>query len=366
MNGGIKYILDIGSSSLRLVAVEMRQTRVIAEESVLYDGYLDGEFLTPEKLQNNLSELLTIMFEKLKKPIKEIYVGVPNDFCKCVCKRISRKFMTLHKISQKDLNELYSSSLNFDTEVYSVINYSPMQMSLDDNYTTLSPIKKKTYSLVLDASFILAKNSFISMFEEYLKSLGVIKTTFISTSLGQGLYCKQINNLNKMFAIVDVGHITTNVSVFKGEGLALMSSFSMGGGHISSDIMQILSMPFKEAELIKRKVILTIESEKNEDYIIPYKNTIIKSPINITNQIVKSRIEIIAKLVENVLSIDDVFKNLTIYLTGEGVCHYKGVKNIFKDVTNKEINLFEIPFVSVNEKYQTSKMGLICLTKELN
>ena len=44
----LKYILDIGSSTLRLLAVAnfAGKPRIVAEEDVLYDGYMDGEFLS--------------------------------------------------------------------------------------------------------------------------------------------------------------------------------------------------------------------------------------------------------------------------------------------------------------------------------
>lgn len=360
----IKYILDIGSSSLRLLAVNKfaGKPRIIAEESVLYDGFMDGEFLSPEKLEENFTELIDIMTTKMRKPINNIIVGVPNDFCVCVCKRISRKFVDLHKITESDLQELYESNAGFgDSEEYIVINYSPMQFVLDNNFTTLSPVGNKTLSLVMDVSYILAKRNFMEMLTEKLHGLGLNEVEFISTSLGQAMNCVPVKNSNKPFAIVDVGHITTNVSVYKGEGLALMSSFSMGGGHISSDLMQLLGLNFKSAELIKRKVILTIESVKNEHYEVCSKGSLIKAPINMTNQIIKSRIEMMAKVIKNILNLDEVFEGIDIYLTGDGLSNFKGARNIIKDVTGRNVYEYKNTFDNSNQKYQTSKTGLAML-----
>ena len=151
--------------------------------------------------------------------------------------------------------------------------------------------------------------------------------------------------------------------VYKGEGLALLSSFSMGGGHISSDIMQVLNMSFKDAELIKRKVILTIESERNENYEVCSKGNLIKAPINITNQIVKSRIEMIAKIIGDILSIDPIFEDINVYLTGDGISNFKGVKNILKEITGLNIYEYKNPFDNSKDKFQTSKTGLASLAE---
>lgn len=364
MANGVKYILDIGSSSLRLLATNLYngKPRIIAEESALYDGYIDGEFLSENQLDEVFALLLQNMSNKFRKSVTKIYVGVPNDFCICVCKRISRQYVNLHKISEKDINSLYQSNMTFgDSEEYHVINYSPMQYVLDDNFTTLQPIGKKTTSIALDASYILTKNYFYNLIGEKLTNLGVKDIEFIATSLGQALCCEKPN---KPVAIVDVGHITTSVSVLKGEGLALMSSFSMGGGHISADIMQLLNLSFKNAELIKRKVILTINSNKNEYYEVCYKGNLVKAPINITNQIVKSRIEMIANVIKNILTQSNMFNDIDIYLTGDGISNFKGVKNILKDVTGMNVFEYKIPFDSSLEKYQTSKMGLAKLAND--
>lgn len=362
MANKIKYILDIGSSSLRLLATNLYngKPRIIAEESVLYDGYMDGEFLSHDQLDEVFIKLLQNMSTKMRKQITNLVVGVPNDFCVCVCKRISRRYTNVHKITEQDLNNLYKSNMNFgDSEEYVVINYSPMQYSLDDNITTLEPIGKKTTSIMLDVSYILAKKSFYDLIGEKLSGLGIKEIDFISTSLGQTMSCE--TKSNKPFALVDVGHITTNVSVHKGEGLALMSSFSMGGGHISSDLMQLLNLSFRNAELIKRKVILTIENNKNEHYEVCSKGNLIKAPINMTNQIVKSRIEMIAKVINNILTQDNLFKGIDIYLTGDGVSNFKGARSIIKDITGLNVYEFKIPFDSSTNKYQTSKMGLAML-----
>ena len=360
----LNYILDVGSSSLRLFAVStfLGQRRIVAEEDVLYDGFLDGEFLSVENLMSSLDTLVQNMSNKMRKPIKSVVVGVPSEFCICVCKRISRKFNASHKITDFDVKDLFESNLSFgDSNEYSVINYSPMQFVLDDDLKTLTPIGMRSSSLVLDASYILAKRSFISLFMENFKQLNILDVDFVSTALGQAMDCQIAREKVKPFAVVDVGHISTSVCVLKGEGLALLSSFSMGGGHISNDLMQILGLSFKDAELIKRKVILTVESPKNESYEVCLKGNLIKAPINMTNQIVKSRIEIIAKVIGEILSIDNAFNGITIYLTGDGITHFKGVKNIIKRVTGLDVQEYVIPFDNSANRYQTSKTGLAML-----
>ena len=63
MLNNLKYVLDIGSSTLRLLAVAKYagKSRIIAEEDALYDGYMDGEFLSFDELSQIFSQLIDRM-----------------------------------------------------------------------------------------------------------------------------------------------------------------------------------------------------------------------------------------------------------------------------------------------------------------
>lgn len=368
MQSKLKFILDVGSSSLRLLAVTTAfgKQRIMAEDAVLYDGFMDGEFLSPDTLEQDLQTVIEKMTSKMRMPIKSIVVGVPSEFCICVCKRISRKYIHPHKILDLDLIKLYQNNADFgNSEEYRLISYSPIQCVLDDGYQTLSPVGKKTTSIVLDASYILAKNSFLNLMTAILNNLKVANVDFVCSALGQAMVCEPKKDDGKAIAVVDVGHISTSVAVYKGEGLVLLTSFAMGGGHVSSDIMQVLSLKYHEAELIKRKVILTIDSRRNEHYEVCHKGNLIKAPINLTNQVVKSRIEMISKVTKDILSIDEVFKDVDIYLTGDGIANFKGVKTIMRDITGRNVYDHTIPFDNSSEKYQTSKHGLTRISSEI-
>ena len=368
MRSKLNFLLEVGSSKLVLVATVKgkRGSKIVDKATVLYDGFMDGEFLSPNDLELNLSELISASTSKLRTSVHSIVVGVPSEFCMCVCKRISRKFIQPHKITNHDISNLFESNSQFgDSMDYRVINFSPMQYMLDDNATTMQPVGKKTSSLVVDASYILAKTSFIELMTGKLSKLGITNVDFICSALGQAIKCSQDNETTQPIAVVDVGHITTSVVVLKGEGLALLSSFSMGGGHISSDIMQLLGMSFKDAELIKRKIILTIEPERNEYYETKVHDSCIKAPISMTNQIVKSRLENLAKIIGEILAIDPIFKNYDLYLTGDGIANFKGVKTILKQQTGMEVNIYKNQFDTSNDKLQTSIQGLVTLNDML-
>ena len=89
------------------------------------------------------------------------------------------------------------------------------------------------------------------------------------------------------------------------------------------------------------------------------------APIAVTNDIVRSRIENIAKVIDNILDIDKSFASLPIYLTGDGIANFKGVITILERITNRKIYEFQLPFDNSTKKFQTSTLGIAEIVNRL-
>ena len=357
----LDFILDVGSSKICLFACTNYKSNpvIVCSSEQMYDGFADSEFFEPNEITDVVQKLMIDMSTKLKVRIKRVYVGVPSEFSVCVCKRKIRKYMQVVKLNSKLIKELFEGVDDFSgAEGYKLISFSPMQYELDSGFKTIKPEGKRTSQVTLDGSYILVKNDFVSRFNKILHNLGVDEVEYVSTILGQALLCnKELNSLEPI-AVVDVGHITTSIAIIKGEGLALLSSFSLGGGHITADIMQLLNKDFDEAELLKRKVVLTVQPKKDEKYEVVSKGNKISASIQITNGIVRSRIENLAQIIANVLDIDSSFQDIPVYITGDGIANFKVYINILEEVLGRKVCEFRLPFDNTKEKFQTSKLGL--------
>ena len=356
----LTYILDIGSSKISLLACQTNKGRSIILTSINseYDGFMDGEFFSVEQVTNVISDLIKQIKERLNKPVNNIHIGVPSEFSACVCKRVTRNFVPSKKVTEDELINLFDGVGELKgVEDYIVISFSQLQYVLDGLVTT-KLTNQRVSQFVMDCSYILVKKQFIDTMKQIFEANNVSEIDFVSTALSQAQFAREGDNSLQPMIIVDVGHITTSISVSKGEGLMMLSSFSLGGGHITADLMQINNLSFAEADIIKRKVSLTIQSKKDEKYIEYVNGKPIKALINITNDIVKARIENIASVVSRVLDANESFKDLPIYLTGDGVCNFRGVVNIFEAVCQRKVSILKSPLHNGADRYQTSKIGL--------
>lgn len=356
----LNFLLDIGSSKISLIACQVKGDKSIVLTSIDcgYDGFMEGEFFSVDQVGEVIANLLAQMKDRLNKSITNIHIGVPSEFCACVCKRVTRNFVPSKKITEQELIGLFDGVNDYvDSNEYVVTSFSPLQYELDGMITT-KLTNKRISQLVIDCSYILVKKQFVELMQDIFKQNNISNIDFVSTALAQAQFARlSITDTIQPIVIVDIGHITTSVAISKGEGLLMLSSFSLGGGHITADLMQVNNLTYNEADKIKRKVSLTVQSKKDEKYIVYDGNKSIKALIGITNDIVKSRIEYIANVVNRVLSAKE-FKDLPIYLTGDGVCNFRGVINVFEAVCNRKIDILKSPLHNGEDRYQTSKIGL--------
>lgn len=363
-----KYIFDIGSSKIELLVCTMynKKPHILFSEKVAYDGYMDGAFLSPNQLYQVMGDLVNSVVKKLRRTITDVYVGVPSEFCVCVCKRIKKKFPSSKIVDDKTVLSLYEGVDEFsNSNNYVPLSYSPMQYTIDDDVKLINPAKRRTSSLSVDCSYILAKKDFVDLIDRVLLSLNIKNAEYVSIALGQAMPCIDKSNVLSPVAVVDVGHLSTSVAVIKGEGLALLSSFSLGGGHISSDLMQLLKLSYADAEALKRKIILSIQADRNDKYEICNAGRYVTAHIQFTNEIVKSRIENIANIINGVLDIDPMFKDIPIFLTGDGIANFKGILPLFSTITNRQTLDYSNRFDYTEKRHQTSCMGLCNLVYSL-
>ncbi len=364
----LTYILDVGSSKISLLAcyVNKNKTLVMTDIESQYDGFMDGEFFSDGQVKEVVYNLVMQMRQRLNKTITSIHIGVPGEFVACVCKRVTRNFAPSKKIDECELEDMFDGVDDFGRDEYVTASFSPLKFELDGISTTQFT-KQRISQFVMDCSYILVKKQFVTLMQEICNGLGINEVDFVSTALAQSQFVRREINADPLqpIIIVDVGHITTSVIAGMGEGLMMLSSFSLGGGHITADLMQVNSLGYHEADIIKRKVCLTIQSKKDEKYIVYNNGQPIKALINITNDIVNARIENIAIIVSKVLDANEAFKDVPIYLTGDGVCNFRGVINVFEAITKRKVGIIKSPLNNGTDKYQTSKISLAQIIGDL-
>lgn len=374
MGHGETAVLDIGSSKISVMIAEKGINNTFnikssAEEN--YDGFSGGEFFSEDSLKNAIINAVKKAGENLRYNIKKVYVGVPSEFSYCITKEVNATFPKRKKLKDSDVFEIFESSQNFDENSY-VINRSPIYFILDDNRKVLNPVGEVTSKLNVLISYIITDKKFINLITNILNEARIYEIDFISSSLAEALYLTEPEVRDSGLILIDSGYITTSVSLVKGDGLLCMKAFSMGGGHITGDLCQVLNLSFSQAENLKRKVVLSLNATDNDFYEANVNGSLQPISAKFVNEIILARLEMFSNIFNKILNSTEFnLQNkpfIPILITGGGLNYLKGAKDYLSKQMGRNLEFIAPSVPQLNRPHYSSLLSLldIALTQEKN
>ncbi len=358
-------ILDFGSEKISVIIGRRDVNNTFSIKGVgesEYAGFMNGEFLQPEQLKLAMGLALNNAEVNSKTKISKLYVGVPAEFSFCVCKNISQTYARSKTVTQQDIDELFDRANDFKQfKGHTVINQSAIYYVLDDNGKETNPLGLITSKLTGCLSFILAEKSFVNLINSFKVDLDLERVDFISSALAESLYLFDSETRDRYALLVDVGYITTSVSLIRGDGILSLASFSMGGGHITADLMECLKITFDQAETLKRKIVLSIEPTDDDVYEAMIDGAVVPIKAKTANEIVECRIEEIAKNILKCLSLCsyEYPDYIPVSLTGGGLCYLKGAKDLLSKLIGRNVEMVVPPVPQLNKPHFSSSIGLL-------
>lgn len=358
-------VLDIGSSKLTVIIGQRGSNNTVQVKGLgecKYDGYADGEWMNKENLPAAVNTAVSAAEQSSGLKIKSLYVGVPAEFCFVACKEVSIGFNKRHKINDSDLDRLYGACTfpEYENE-YDVINVQPISFTIDNTRKLMVPVGQYGVQLSGYLSNVFAEKKFIGTFDRIISDLGIEEVDYVSGVLAEYLLLFPEKKRDEGVILADVGYISSALCIGKGDGLLDMKSFSMGGGHIEGDLSMALEIPYKQAELLKRKVIVSLDAGDDEIYEIAVGDKIRSFPAKTVNEIVKYRLGVIAKMLAKCISSGETRMPdyAPLYLTGGGIAFLHGVKDELAAVLKRPVEIVVPPMPQVGYPDKSSGWGLM-------
>lgn len=355
-------ILDFGSGKITALIGQrgLNDTlTIVGKGEAEYQGFCDGEFFRPDQLPQAINHAISTAETTAKCKINKLYVGVPGDFTVCVCKDVESNFGSpKHKITAKDVDFLHEQGNNFRDSSLKLINVQPIYYTLSNERRLIEPVGMQSAKLSGHISYLLAEIGFINTVNSILDSLGIKNVEYVSSVLAETLFLFEEVKRDQYVVLIDVGYITTNVVVARGDGILSLHSFSLGGGNITGDLANYFKISFAEAEALKRKVVLTLSMGQDDCYEVSE-----KYPAALTNEIVAARIGTIAKTVLKCLDLSqyEIPENISYSLTGGGISYIRGAKEILAEKFARPVEIAVPPIPQMEVPAWSSSLGLLDL-----
>jgi cell division protein FtsA len=335
-------VLDFGSSKVTVLCGTRevnKSFRLLASADCEYEGFSNGEFIDTSNLKNVINSAISEVEDQINCKIKNVYVGVPAEFCFSYCNELITVFNKKTKITTKIIDNLFYSDKEVNPyPTHTVINKAPLFYVLNDDNKTNDPLGQIANKIKVKVSYILVENTFKTLVAGILEDLGIKTFDFISNSLSEAIYLIDEGKRNEGAFIVDCGFISSSIAQVMGDGLKELKSFSMGGAFITSDISKVFNLSYDEAEEIKRQAIVTLRPTGLDYYLT---STGKKISIKAANEVILSRVD---KIVEIIKSCIDGFEvslpnYIPLYITGGGLNYIEGISDYLRHEFDRPIEL---------------------------
>lgn len=185
--------------------------------------------------------------------VKKITVSVPAAFTKIYTKGHTLSFDGKRKISVQDIERLYESGLNQLCAEGRCVKSSAMYFVLGDNrkyFDERSVIGATSPSLRGALCYYFVDDNFYRITYNALKAQGYQEICFVPSTLAQITYLLPEKTREGYAVFVDMGYVTTSVSVVYGNGIVHEETYDVGYGYVVAQLMQELSVSMEKAESI--------------------------------------------------------------------------------------------------------------------
>lgn len=354
--------IDIGSDTIKFVVGEYFKNKlnILATYEQKAKGIRKGLIVDPNLAINSIKDGIKEINNNLGIDIKKVIVGVPSYNAKFMFVT-SEIEITGDVITTDDVNNLIKASVYSKVEQdYELITVLPLTFLIDGEKET-KVVGKAGNKLEIKGIMISAPKKNVYSVLSVMEGAGLEVVDITVSALGD-YYEVRNNNLDKNIgAIINLGHETTNVSVFSRGKLMNTETIQLGGINVDKDLAYMFNINVFDAREIKEKFASSHKRFIALNDVYEVKNTageVIKlNQIEVT-EIVMDRLAELLRLAQKQILLLTKQNISYIVITG-GLTEIRAFKNLVYEILGKDVIIYtEDTLGARNNKYTTS-IGMI-------
>lgn len=354
--------IDIGSDTIKFVVGEYFKNKlnILATYEQKAKGIRKGLIVDPNLAINSIKDGIKEINNNLGIDIKKVIVGVPSYNAKFMFVT-SEIEITGDAITTDDVNNLIKASVYSKVEQdYELITVLPLTFLIDGEKET-KVVGKTGNKLEIKGIMISAPKKNVYSVLSVMEGAELEVVDITVSALGD-YYEVRNDNLDKNIgAIINLGHETTNVSVFSRGKLMNTETIQLGGINVDKDLAYMFDINVFDAREIKEKFASSHKRFIALNDVYEVKNTageVIKlNQIEVT-EIVMDRLAELLRLAQKQILLLTKQNISYIVITG-GLTEIRAFKNLVYEILGKDVIIYtEDTLGARNNKYTTS-IGMI-------
>lgn len=334
-----------------------------------YEGFSKDGFFDVQSFRETVTAAITSVRQNYEGIIGKIFVGAPSAFVNVVTKGHTNAFDRKRKISEQDVDALYESGLNGLLAKERCIRRSEMYFTLGDNrkYFNQKDIYGSSSTILQGAlCYYFINDAFYDTVSTLLRDLGFEEVEFLPSTLAQSLYLLNEKRREGYAFLLDIGFLTSSISVVYGNGIVHEETFDCGVGTVLVLLMQSLNIDYALAEEILASANVS-GGTIPKDMTWMSERTEASFPVATINDIIKYGLDELCENVEKFFAKyygekqASVFAGNPVSITGEGAVRIAGASEHISHRLNRltEVAYPDLPYF--DKPSYSSKVALLAM-----
>lgn len=357
--------IDIGSDTIKILVCELfnEKLHVLAHSEMKSKGIRKGLVIDSNLAINTIRDSMKVINEDLGFEIKKVLVNVPN---------YNAKFMyTTSKIeleedeeviTTENVNKVIKTSVynKIDSD-YELVTVIPVDFIIDGQEGNKKPVGIKCKELEFKGIMVTVPKKNIYSVTSIIEGAGLEVVDISISGISDYYEIKNENLDNKIGAIINLGHETTNVSIISNGILVNTETIQLGGINVEKDIAYIFGTNIVDARKIKEKFASCHKRFTNLNDKYELKNNmdeIVKLNQLEVTEVVMSRIVEILQFAKKQILLLTKKEIQYIVLTG-GLTEIKSFKNLVYEILGKDVIIYSMDQIGIRDNKYITAMGMI-------
>ena len=354
--------IDIGSDTFKFLVGEAQKNNinVLAATSIKSKGIRKGLIVDSHLAVNSVRDGIKIINDELGFEIKKVIVNVPEYNVRFMY--VTGKVNVNGIIETEHVNKVIKDSVyNKLDKDYELVTVVPLDFIIDSNEGNEIPVGKECKVLEIKGIMISVPKKNIYSVISVLSGAGLDVVDITVSGLADYYQVRTPKLDKKIGAIINLGHETTNVSIFNNGKIMNTETIQLGGVNIENDIAYVFGTNIVDARKIKEKFAVCNKRFTNLNDTYELVNNVgdtVKLNQFEVSEVVQSRMSEILKLAKKQITLLTKKDIDYIVITG-GLTEIKSFKNLVYEILGKDVIIYLMDEIGIRDNKYTTAMGMI-------
>ncbi|MBQ2873160.1 MAG: pilus assembly protein PilM [Bacilli bacterium] len=354
--------VDIGSDTVKILTCEVinGQYNVLASTSIKSKGIRKGLVVDSSLAINTIKDGMKIINDDLGFEVKKVIVNIPDYNAKFMY--ITGEVPVDGVVTNDSVNKVIKTSVyNKIDEDYELITVIPIDFIIDSVEGNSNPVGIECSKLGIKGIMITVPKKNIYSVIGIIEGAGldVVDITISGLADYHEIRNKKLNN--KVGAIINLGHETTNVSIISDGILVNTETIQLGGMNIEKDIAYVFGTNIIDARKIKERFSSCHKRFTNLNDTYELKNDmgeIVKlNQLEVTEVVMSRMVEILEYAKKQIFLLTK--KEIQYIIITGGLTEIKSFKNLVYEILGKDVIIYLMDEIGIRDNKYTTSLGMI-------